>query len=109
MACPWLSSFFCGCWPARKWSLRGLSGDLRDGDDHKLGRLEQRYRDYDIHHSVLLIRTAGWGRVALDLECLTGCRALQRLLVKQQEHEGLDRAANRQPQRLIIGLEDHPF
>jgi hypothetical protein len=50
-------------------ALRGLTRQLRNLDDDKLGRLQQRYANHDVHHSVLLIVVGCCRGIALDLEC----------------------------------------
>src|SRR5690242_4958246 len=95
-------------WSSRALLALGLAGELGDLDDHELGRLQRGERDHDVDDAVGLVVWCRRRGVAADLECLARCRALERALVEQAEHEAIDAGLNGYPQRRVVRLEDHP-
>src|SRR6185312_3990727 len=85
-----------------------LSCQLRDLDDHKLGWFKRRERHDDIYDSVVDVLLRSSRAVADHTEGLAGRGALEGALREQSQHEVFDRRANGGPERVVIGLEDHP-
>src|SRR3954471_4490139 len=88
--------------------LRG-GAELLDVDQHELRRLERCETDEDVHDSPVDVVLRVVLRVALDEVRLLGSTALEHALPPQGVHERTHVEPDGGPQRLVVGLEDHPL
>src|SRR6267378_3110995 len=96
-----------GCPPPRE--LLGLPGHLADAEDDELRRLHRSDADLADHLAGIdYFRRVGLG-IALDVERLLRRLAHQRARVVDAQQEGRDVPGDPLPERLVVGLEDHPL
>src|SRR6267378_737818 len=89
--------------------LLGLPGHLADAEDDELRRLHRSDADLADHLAGIdHFRRVGLG-VALDVERLLRSLAHQRARVVDAQQEGGDVPGDPLPERLVVGLEDHPL
>ena len=86
-----------------------LPGDLLDLDDDELGRVERRKAHQDVHDALVDAGLRIVLRVALDEVGLLRRGSLECALQEQSLHEGADVEPDLAPERLVVGLEDHPL
>src|SRR6185436_2519868 len=86
-----------------------LTGHLLDLDDHKLGGLEWREPDHNVHDAAIDVALRRGLLVALHEVSVARRLALKCALPEQVVHEGADVQANLGPQRFVVWLEDHPL
>src|SRR5690349_25073400 len=90
-------------------SLRRRAGNLLDLDDDELGRLQWREAHLDIDDAVVDVALRRRLAVAFDEIGLARRRALEGALAEHVLQEGAEIESDLRPQRLVIGLEHHPF
>src|SRR5882672_7695957 len=90
-------------------NLLDLTCHLADAEDHELRRLHRSDADLADHLArVDHLRRVGLG-VALHVERLLRSLAHQRARVVDAQQEGGDVPGDPLPERLVVGLEDHPL
>src|SRR5467141_1358151 len=95
--------------PPPSFELLGLPCHLADAEDDELRRLHRSDADLADHLAgVDHLRRVGLG-VALDVERLLRSLAHQRARVVDAQQEGGDVPGDPLPERLVVGLEDHPL
>src|SRR5467141_270369 len=95
--------------PPPSFELLGLPCHLADAEDDELGRLHRSDADLADHLAGIdYFRRVGLG-IALDVERLLRRLAHQRARVVDAQQEGGDVPGDPLPERLVVGLEDHPL
>jgi hypothetical protein len=93
---------------SRSSSGLDLTSHLLDLDDHKLGGLERREADQDIHGAEVDVILGRRFFVALDEVGLTGRSTLEGSLDKEIVHERGDVEPDLRPEGSSLGSEDDP-
>src|SRR5260370_33931602 len=86
-----------------------LSGHLLEIKDDKFGRFEWREADPDVDNAEVAIALSRRFAVAFYEVSIPWRLTLECSLTKQLVHESTHVEANLRPERLVIGLENHPL